>query len=100
VLAYVFGVRKYEVFLQLKALLEPGINQFYMDGWGVYERHLEAEKHKVGKPYTQKIESKHTNLRARIKRLAKRTICCSKSELMHNLVIGLFINRYEERVAV
>jgi insertion element IS1 protein InsB len=62
---------------------------------GAYERHLEADKHEVGKRNTQKIESKHTNLRARIKRLAKRTICFSKSELVHDLVIGLFINRYE-----
>jgi len=46
VLAYVFGRRKDEVFLQLKALLEPfGISQFYTDGWGAYERHLEENKH-------------------------------------------------------
>jgi insertion element IS1 protein InsB len=33
VLAYVFGARKDEVFLQLKALLEPlGITRFYTDG--------------------------------------------------------------------
>jgi hypothetical protein len=35
VLAYVFGARKDEVFLQLKALLEPfKITRFYTDGWG------------------------------------------------------------------
>ncbi len=63
---------------QLKALLEPfGISQFYPDGWGAYKRNLEVEKHRVGKQNTQKIESKHTNLRARIKRLARRTICFS-----------------------
>jgi insertion element IS1 protein InsB len=46
----VFGRRKDEVFLQLKALLEPfGISQFYTDGWGAYERHLEENKHKLGK---------------------------------------------------
>lgn len=40
VLAYVFGRRKDEVFLQLKELLKPfGINCFYTDGWGAYERH-------------------------------------------------------------
>jgi insertion element IS1 protein InsB len=100
VLAYVFGRRKGEVFLQLKALLEPfGISRFYTDGWGAYERHLEVEKHE-GKQNTQKIESKHTTLRARIKRLARRTICFSKTEEMHDLVIGLFINRYEFGVIV
>jgi len=96
VLAYVLGRRKDKVFLELKALLEPfGITRFYTNGWGAYERHLEADKHEVGKHNMQKIESKHTNLRARIKRLARKTICFDKTELMHDLVIGLFINRYE-----
>ena len=51
--------------------------------------------HCPGKCYTQKIERKHLALRTRIKRLARKTICFSKSILMHDLVIGLFINRYE-----
>jgi insertion element IS1 protein InsB len=96
VLAYVFGRRQDEVFLKLKALLEPfGITRYYTDGWGAYERHIETEQHTVGKDNTQKIESKHINLRTRIKRLVRRTICFSKTEQMHDLVIGLFINRYE-----
>jgi insertion element IS1 protein InsB len=96
VLAYVLGRRQDTVFLKLKALLEPlGITRYFTDGWGAYERHLEAEQHTVGKANTQKIESKHINLRTRIKRLVRRTICFSKTEHMHDLVIGLFINRYE-----
>jgi insertion element IS1 protein InsB len=96
VLAYVFGRRKDEVFLKLKELLEPfGITTYYTDGWGTYERHINAEQHQVGKENTQKIESKHINLRTRIKRLVRRTICFSKTERMHDLVIGLFVNRYE-----
>ena len=101
VLAYVFGRRKDEVFLQLKELLDPfGIRRFYTDGWGAYKRHLDGEKHQVGKAQTQKIESKHINLRTRIKRLARRTICFSKTIAMHDLVLGLFINRYEFGVAI
>jgi insertion element IS1 protein InsB len=65
------------------------------DGWGAYGRHLDAEQHQVGKEYTQKIERKHINLRTRIKRLVRRTLCFSKTERMHDLVIGLCINRYE-----
>jgi insertion element IS1 protein InsB len=96
VLAYVFGRRKDEVFLRLQALLEPfGITRYYTDGWGTYERHVDVAKHVVGKEHMQKIESKHINLRTRIKRLVRRTICFSKSEHMHDLVIGLFVNRYE-----
>jgi insertion element IS1 protein InsB len=96
VLAYVFGRRKDDVFLRLQALLEPfGITKYYTDGWGAYERHIDVEKHQVGKESTQKIESKHIKLRTRIKRLVRRTICFSKTEQMHDLVIGLFMNRYE-----
>jgi insertion element IS1 protein InsB len=95
VLAYVFGRRQDDVFLQLRQLLEPfGITKFYTDGWGAYERHLNAEQHQVGKENTQKIESKHINLRTRIKRLVRRTLCFSKTERMHDLVIGLFVNRW------
>ena len=83
VLAYVFGRRQDTVFLELKALLEPfGITRYFTDGWGAYERHVEAEQHTVGKAHTQKIESKHINLRTRIKRLVRRTICFSKTERM------------------
>jgi insertion element IS1 protein InsB len=96
VLAYVFGRRQDTVFLQLQALLVPfGITWYSTDGWGAYERHVAAEQHTVGKVYTQKIESKHINLRTRSKRLVRRTIGFSKTEHMHDLVIGLFINRYE-----
>src|SRR5262249_5157068 len=96
VLAYVCGRRKDDVFLRLKALLEPfGITRYYTDGWGTYERHVDAEHHAVGKEHMQRIESKHITLRTRIKRLVRRTICFSKTEHMHDLVIGLFVNRYE-----
>ena len=96
VLAYVFGKGKDEVFEQLKALLEPfGIQQFYTDDWGAYERHLDQERHTIGKRNTQKIERKHLTLRTRIKRLARKTICFSKLEKIHDIVIGLFINRFE-----
>lgn len=95
VLAYVLGTHQDEAFLQLKALLEPfGIEQFYTDDWGAYERHLDPDLHTIGKQNTQKIERKHLTLRTRVKRLARKTICFSKSILMHDLVIGLFINRF------
>jgi IS1 family transposase len=95
VLAYVFGRRKDEVFLQLKALLEPfGLTRFYTDHWGAYTRHLDPKVHSPGKRNTQQIERKHLTLRTRIKRLVRKTICFSKSTQMHDIVIGLFVNRY------
>ena len=96
VLAYVFGRRQDEVVVKLQALLEPfGITHYYTDYWGAYTRHIEVEQHQPGKRNTQQIERKHLTLRTRIKRLTRKTICFSKSIQMHDIVIGLFVNRYE-----
>jgi insertion element IS1 protein InsB len=96
VLAYVFGRRKDEVFLKLQALLEPfGITRYHTDYWGAYTRQLAADEHNPSKRNTQKIERKHLMLRTRIKRLTRKTICFSRSIEMHDIVIGLFVNRYE-----
>ena len=101
VLAYVFGRRKDEVFLQLKALLEPfGLTRFYTDHWGAYAWHLEADVPSPGKRPTQQIERKPLTLRTRSKRLVRKTICFSKSIQMHAVVIGLFVNRYAFGVLV
>ena len=76
-----YSARKVHLFLlmQIKAacLFMPfGIKHFYSDDKGAYER-------------------KHLTFRARIKRLPRKTICFSKLEKMHDILIGLFINRYE-----
>jgi insertion element IS1 protein InsB len=96
VLTYVCGRRQGQVFLKLKGLLEPfGIMRYYTDYWGAYTRHLDTDEHTPGKRNTQKIERKHLTLRTRIKRLTRKTICFSRSIQMHDIVIGLFVNRYE-----
>jgi len=93
---FVLGRHKDEVFLQRKGLLAPfGITKYYTDYWGAYTRHLEADAHHPGKRNTQHIERKHLTLRTRIKRLVRKTICFSRSTQMHDIVIGLFVNRYE-----
>jgi len=95
-LAYILAKHCDEALSKLKSLLKPfGIRRFYTDGWGVYERHIPAKNLTTGKNNTQKIERKHLTLRTRIKRLTRKTICFSKSEKMHDIVIGMFINRYE-----
>ncbi len=96
VLAYVFGKRKDCVFQELKTLLEPfNISRYYTDDWGAYERRLDPETHEIGKTNTQKIERNNLNFRTWIKRLTRRTICFSKLEKMHDIVIGLLINKVE-----
>jgi IS1 family transposase len=87
----VFGRRQDEVFLQLKALLEPfGITRFFTDHWGAYTRHLAPEAHVPGKCNTQQIERKHLTLRTRVKRLARKTICFSRPTKMHDLMVYPF----------
>jgi insertion element IS1 protein InsB len=101
VLAYVVGSRKDATFLKLKALLAPfGITRYYTDKAGVYRRHLPSEQHTVGKLSMQTIERKHLTLRTRLKRLARKTLCFSRSRLMHDLLIGLYMNRVEFGCAV
>lgn len=93
ILAYTFGRRKDEVFRSFQKLLAPfNITVFYTDDWGSYERNLPAVSHLIGKKNTQIIERKNLTLRTRIKRLCRKTICFSKSETMHDTVIGLVIN--------
>lgn len=96
VLAYAFGSRGDAVLIELQKLLKPfGLEHFYSDAAGVYERPLPASAHTVGKWHPQQIERKHLTLRTRIKRLARKTMCFSKSVFMQDTVIGLFVNRYE-----
>jgi len=67
------------------------IKTFYTDDWGCYSKYIPHERHVIGKQNTQKIENRNLNLRARAKRLARKTICFSKLDLLHDTVLGLFI---------
>ena len=95
-LAYVLAPHQDQALVKLVNLLKPfGIKRFFIDAWGAYERILDPDTHLIGKRNTQKIERKHLTLRTRIKRLARKTICFSKSIVMHDIAIDLFINRYK-----
>ena len=96
VFAYVVGSRQEAPFLKLKALLAPlGITHYYTDKAGVYQRHLPPAQHPGGKLTMQKIERKHLTLRTRLKRLTRKTLCFSRSRVMHALLSGLSMNRVE-----
>jgi insertion element IS1 protein InsB len=99
VLAYVVGTRKDAVFLKLKTLLASfDITRYYTDKAGVYQRYLPPSQHTVGKVTMQKIERKHLTIRTRLKRLARKTLCFSRSCVMHDL-IGLYMNWVESGCA-
>jgi len=96
VLAYVVGTRKDATFLELRSLLTPfGVTHYYTDKAGVYRRHLPPAQHTVGKLGMQKIEHKHLTLQTRLKRLTRKTLSFSRSCVMHDLLIGLYMNRVE-----
>jgi insertion element IS1 protein InsB len=87
------GTRKDTQFLKLRALLAPsGITRYYTDKASVSQRYLPSEQHPVGKLSLQKIARTHLPLRTRLKRFARKTRCFSRSSLMHDLVIGLYMN--------
>ena len=89
------GGRTDDDFRQLLQYLENiPIDLYYSDDWGAYTRNLPASSHYVGKDQTWKIERKNLNFRIHIKRLNRKTICYSKSEEIHDNVIGMYIERY------
>ncbi|EOU0895854.1 TPA: IS1 family transposase, partial [Escherichia coli] len=59
-----------------------------------YTRALPKEKHLTGKIFTQRIERNNLTLRTRIKRLARKTLCFSRSVELHEKVIGAFIEKH------
>ncbi|WP_155963373.1 IS1 family transposase [Enterobacter sp. BIDMC 29] len=95
VLAYTFGPRTDETCRELLALLTPfTIGMLTSDNWGSYDREVLQDKHLTGKIFTQRIERNNLTLRTRIKRLARRTICFSRSVELHEKVIGAFIEKH------
>jgi insertion element IS1 protein InsB len=69
------------------------IRRYNTDDWQSYHKVLPPEKHRASKKGTQRIERQNLNFRTHLKRLNRRTICFSKSELMHDAVIKLYIYR-------
>ena len=94
VLAYVFGDRTQQTLAALLDLLKPfSVTFFCIDHFSAYKALLSDEKHLIGKLYTQRIERANLTLRARIKRLNRKTLGFSKSQEIHDKVIGTFIER-------
>ena len=98
VVAYVLGTRESESLwelLRLLANLNIEIVNVYSDDNFAYHEAVPYNILETGKKNTQKIERKHLTFRTRLKRLARKTICYSKSVEMHKIVFGLLINVLE-----
>ena len=97
VVAFVFGRRTHVNFRGLAALLKADqiqVNDCITNAWWVYFDCLDQALQVEAKALLQSLERKHLTLRTRLKRLTRRTICFSKSVVVHDTLIGLFINYY------
>jgi len=95
VIAFVFGKRDNATFQKLVDLVPKNlIDRLDTDEWKSYKSIRFTPIHRTSKAFTWRIERKNLDLRTRLKRLARRTICFSKSEFVHDAVIGRFINLY------
>ena len=91
VLAHVFCSRSHHTLEKLLSRLKPLMRKICFictDGWESYTTRLPSDKHVLGKLYTHQIERDNLNLRTQIKRLARKTICYSHAEEIHDKVIG------------
>jgi insertion element IS1 protein InsB len=98
VVAFVLGTREHEVLWELLALLANlniEIVAVYSDDNFAYHEAIPRGALRTGKRNTQKIERKHLTFRTRLKRLARKTICYSKSWDIHILMVSLLINVLE-----
>jgi insertion element IS1 protein InsB len=95
VLAWQNGKRDNETCAKLLEKMECfPIRSYSTDNWESYTSLLPAEKHFIGKANTWKIERKNLNFRTHIKRLCRKTICFSKSEEVHDKLIGIYIEKH------
>jgi insertion element IS1 protein InsB len=75
----------------LQKLAGCRITRYHTDKWQSYAKFLPAWRHRTGKEGTSRIERHNLNFRTRLKRLQRHTICYSKSAVMHDAVIELFV---------
>ena len=97
VVAFVFGRRTHHTFEQLLQVLSAAqirVQRWFTDSWWAYFDCLDQSIRVEGKAAMQSLERKHLTLRTRLKRLCRRTLCFSKSVLVHDAVVGLFINQF------
>lgn len=92
---YTFGLCTDETYRELLSLLMSSLSvMITSDYWGSYSREEPKDKHLTGKIFIPRIKRNDLTLRTRIKRLARKTICFSRSFELHEKVIGAFIEKY------
>jgi len=93
ILAFYIGSRSKKACQALyDKLRHLNIERFYTDDYPAYLEVLPAEKHTIGKQFTTHVERKNRDFRTHLKRLTRRTVCHSKEDDMHYLLIKMYIH--------
>ena len=98
ILALTLGKRSKKTLKDLlKRLGDVRVNFWCTDGWKVFGQVLPADEHLVGKQFTKAIEGVNTCLRARCRRLHRRTTGFSKKVRNHWDAIRLVVHQRNAR---
>src|SRR5215475_6151196 len=75
----------------LQKLGECQITRYHTDNWRSYAKLLPTRRHRISKEGTRRIERHNLNFRTRLKRLQRHKICYSRSAVMNDAVIKLYV---------
>ena len=105
VVAYMIGDRSkatcYKLWRAIPKQYRTGI--CYSDFWSAYAAVIPEDQHEaVGKETgeTAHIERWNNTLRQRVARFVRKTLSFSKSQIMHDICLRLFVHRYNLETAV
>jgi len=91
VIDFVVGSRSKEVIGKvIQKLLSLSPRKIYTDGLNIYPPLIPSAIHRVFRYHTNAIERNNLTLRTHIKRLARKTICFSKSIVMLSAALKLY----------
>jgi insertion element IS1 protein InsB len=94
VLGYVIGNRGIKTVKKLYKLLKNiQINEYCTDNWAAFANVFAQENHQIGKHLTRNIEGVNTSLRARNRRLVRKTTCFSKTDKYHEAAIKIMFQQ-------
>ena len=76
------------------------INEYCTDNWVAFRQVFGVQNHRIGKKFTQAIEGVNTSLRAKNRRLVRKTTCFSKKEEYHQAaIVAMFWYRNKTHTA-
>lgn len=105
VVAFVIGDRSAETCRQLWEKIPSAFRtgHCFSDFWEAYQLVLRPEQHTaVGKESgeTAHVERWNNTLRQRLARFVRKTLSFSKSDVMHEICLFLFLHRYNDELAL